>query len=290
MTSKQLTIEYDGGDADSHTVDLRLLGESLQGIDRIIFDMIVVTSAQRLPRRGERAPLVVKAYEPKVGSVTIATVIQEVAELLHLGWQISGTDTKDIILNWLKACFLFHSGKKNEAELCIEKIAEISLAHAASLDAVDRHRHEESLGMQAIVRLAIERLGPATVQAVAPVGPSVRRLWFFSGEQKQLAADDETAVAIRERDAIEFGPLQTFILRTDGFTFHTKKLSVVHPEREGYLLAEVEDPVAEQENNAYARAVQTKSRIKVQAKAGYRNNAIERLVIMDFGEEIHEAA
>lgn len=290
MSDEQLLIEYDGGDADGHTVDMRLLGESFQGIDRIISDMIIVTSARRLPKRGERSPLIVKAYEPKPGSVTIPALIQETAGLLQLGWQIFGPDAKDIISNWIRAAFLFHAGKKTEAETCIEKIAEISLAHTAAQDAVDQRRHEEMMGLQALIRAAIERLGPAAAQAVAPVGPSVRRLWFFSGGQRQLAADESVADAIREQGQIEFGPLQTFILRTDGFTFHTRKLSVEHPERGGYLLAEVEDPVAEQENNPYARAVQSKAMIRVQAKAGYRNNQIERMVIMDFGGEVSAAA
>jgi hypothetical protein len=144
------------------------------------------------------------------------------------------------------------------------------------------------MGLQALIRTAIERLGPATTQAVAPVGQSVRRLWFLTGRQRQLAADEGTADAIREQGQIDFGPL--FILKTDGFVFHTRKLSVEHPERSGYLLAEVEDPVAEKENNPYARAVQSKAVIRVQAKAGYRNNQIERLVIMDFGGEVNEAA
>jgi hypothetical protein len=97
MPNEKLLIEYDGGDADSHTVDMRLLGESFQGIDRIISDMIIVTSARRLPKRGERAPLVVKAYEPKPGSVTIPTVIQESAGLLQLGWQVFGSDATNLI-------------------------------------------------------------------------------------------------------------------------------------------------------------------------------------------------
>lgn len=290
MAEEQLLIEYDGGDADAHTIDMRLLGESFQGIDRIISDMIIVTAARRLPKRGERAPLVVKAYEPRAGSVTIPTIIQESAGLLQLGWQLFGSDTSEVVTTWIKAVFLFHSGKKSEAEQAIEKMAELSLAHTAAQDAVDQRRHEEVMGLQAIMRAAIERLGPATSQAVAPVGPSVRRLWFFSGSKKLLAADEETSAAIRESGAIEFGPLQTFALRTDGFVFHTRKLTIEHPERGGYLLAEVEDPIAEKEHNPYARAVQNKAIIRVQAKAGYRNGQIERMVVMDFIEEIDEAA
>jgi hypothetical protein len=113
---------------------------------------------------------------------------------------------------------------------------------------------------------------------------------FESGGQKAITVDQDDAEKIRSGVAQEFGPLQEFILRTDGFTFHTRKLSVEHPERPGYLLAEVDDPVAEEDNNPYASAVNRKATIRVQGKAGYKNGQLVRLVIMDFGGELDEAA
>lgn len=290
MADEQLLLEYDGGDADAHTVDLRLIGESFQGIERIISDLIIVTAAGRLPKKGERASLVVKVYEPRAGSVTIPAVIRDGAGLLQLGWQVAGPIAQDLITNWIKGVFAFHSGQKDQAEEALGKVAELALAHNEALRQVEEHRHDEAMGLHDIVRRTVERLGPATEQAVAPVGPSVRRLTIASGEQRQLAADDNIADAIREHGQIEFGPLQTFVLRTDGFVFHTKKLSIEHPKRSGYLLAEVDDPIAEQENNPYARAVQTKALIRVKAKAGYHNGQIERLVVVDFEAELGNAA
>ena len=84
-------------------------------------------------------------------------------------------------------------------------------------------------------------------------------------------------------------PIEVWTVQTDGFVFHTRKLSIVHPEKDGFFLAEVDDPVAEAENNPYAAAVQRKAIIQVQAKAGYRAERLERLVIMDFGGEIDDS-
>lgn len=61
MDGQQILIRYDGRDADIHTVDMRLLGRSLQGFDRIISDGIILLSEKGLPKHGERAILRVKA-------------------------------------------------------------------------------------------------------------------------------------------------------------------------------------------------------------------------------------
>jgi hypothetical protein len=290
MDGTPILIKFDGGDADSQSIDMRLLGESLQGFGRTISDAIIITSARRMPKKGERAPLVVKATEPRSGTVNIPALIQDASGLLALGWNIMGLDAQQIVSDWVKGVLLFHAGKRSEAELAMEHMAQVALATVAAQDRSDERRHIEASGMQDLVRACVERLGPAAVQAAAPVGPSVRRLWFTAGSQPKVTIETETADQIREQGWVEFGPMQTYRLRTDGFTFHTRKLSVEHPERPGYLLAEVEDPVAEVESNPYAAAVQRKALIEVRAKAGYRNGKLERLVILDFAGEIGEAA
>lgn len=86
MMSDGFIIKFDGGDADYNSVDMRLLGESLQGVERIASDLIVAILNNRMPKKGERTPFVVKAYEPEAGTLTIPVAIQEGAALLQLGW------------------------------------------------------------------------------------------------------------------------------------------------------------------------------------------------------------
>jgi hypothetical protein len=203
MASDGFVIKFDGGDADYHSVDMRLLGESLQGIERIASDLIVAVLNNRLPKKGERAPFIVKAYEPSAGSVTIPVSIQEGAALLQLGWQIFGSSASDIFSNWFKAVLLFHSDRKSEAEQAMEHVANLAEAHNEALRQVEANRHDEVLGMQAIFQSLVERLGPAATQAVAPVGPSVRRLWFLptkDSKSPQLEIDTKDAERIRKKE------------------------------------------------------------------------------------------
>ena len=123
MASEGFIIKFDGGDADYHSVDMRLLGESLQGIERIASDLLVAVLNKRVPKKGERTPFVVKAYEPEAGTLTIPVAIQESATLLQLGWQVFGPGASEILAGWFKAVLLYHSGKTSEAEQAMELVA-----------------------------------------------------------------------------------------------------------------------------------------------------------------------
>ncbi|WP_294268562.1 hypothetical protein [uncultured Sphingomonas sp.] len=286
-------IKFDGGDADYHAVDMRLLGESLQGIDRIASDLLVAVLNSRAPRKGERTPFVVKAYEPRPGTLTIPVEIQEGAAFLQLGWQIFGPSATDILANWFKAVLLHHGGKETESKQALEYVAELAKSHNDALTKIEANRHDEVMGMQAILGSMIDRLGPAATQTVAPVGPSVRRLWFFSprkSDTPQFEISIEDADRIREKSVLEWSALQQVTLQTDGYVFHNRRLSIVNPYKNGFLSAEFEDPVAEVENNPYAVAGARKALISVDAKLGFRAGSLERVVIMNFISEHEEAA
>ncbi len=290
MADDEITISYDGGDADNHSIDMRLLGESLQGIEKIISELMIAVSQRRLPKKGERAPLVVKAREPAIGSVQIPFLLQESVGYLQLGWQIFGPDCSEIISKWFRAVINFHGGKRLESEQHMTRVAELAVAHSEALKEVEDHRHAEIMGMQNLLGQILERIGPSTVQAVAPVGPSVKRLWLFAGRQPRIAVEESDAIAIRAKADLEWSDLDEWTLRTDGFVFHTKRLAIEHPERSGWFSAEVNDPIAEVEANPYAYAAQRKAVIQVTAKAAHRAGELERLVISGFGGEIGDVA
>jgi hypothetical protein len=57
MVDPDIRIRYDGGDANNGSIDMRQLGRSLQGADKIISDGLIVLIQGRSPKRGERAPV-----------------------------------------------------------------------------------------------------------------------------------------------------------------------------------------------------------------------------------------
>jgi hypothetical protein len=290
MDGPIIRVRYDGGDADHHTIDMRLLGESLIGVDRIVSDGLIVITHRRVPKRGERAPLLLKAKEPVRGSVDLLGYLQEASGLLPLGLPFIAQYGADLIWDWFKGVIAYFGGRRDLAETCMEAIIDLNRQHLAARDASEQRTHEERrLYLDALMQ-TMQRLGPAAAQTVAPIGPSARRLGVTTNDKPEIEIDEPLADALREHGEVEIGDLQEFLLRTDGFTFHTRKLSVEHPERGGYLLADVQDPIFEEASNPYTLAAEKKAMIRVKAKPGYRSGRLEKLYIMDFGGVIDDAA
>lgn len=242
MAENSIQLIYDGGDAKQHAIDLRLLGQSLQGIDRIMSDGLIILSTGRLPKKGERAIVITKIQEPVVGSYTIAGYWQEVATVLAIGVPIITTIGTDIISNYVQGVLSYFSGKKRESEVALETVERIVQSQIAANDQLDARRHDEVMGMQQLLAMSIDRLGPAATQYAAPVGRSVDSATFLAGENAPTRIGVQEADAIRATNDIEWGSIDQIELRTDGFKFHTSGLSVEHPDRDGYLMAKVSDP------------------------------------------------
>ena len=286
MPENTIQIVYDGGDATGHAIELRLLGQSLQGIDRIISDGLIIASTGRMPKKGERAVVITKIQEPAIGSYTISGFWQEISTSLALGVPIITNIGTDIISHYVKSVLLLFSGRKLESDKALETVEKIMLAQIAANENMDARRHEEIMRMQSILAMSIERLGPAAAQCVAPIGRSVETASFAAGSHEPARIGVNEADAIRASNEIEWGPIGEIELRTDGFKFHTSGLSVEHPDREGYLMAKVSDPAFSQEENAYTEAAQRRSRIVVLARRGYRSGQLQQLDIVDFVREI----
>lgn len=295
MDSSPLLISYDGGDATQHKIDAKLLGQSLQGIDRLVSDCTVIFSYRRMPKRGERAPIVLKVHEPKAGSYELPALSQEVAGLLALGIPIIQAIGPEILSYYVQAVLDYFKGEDSSVDLAISKMADMHEASLRTFDAVDdrRHeaemaRHDEVMGMQELLRRAIAGSGPAAVDYVAPVGRdrSVSTASFRSGSGVASFIDIEGADAIRESQKMEWQPISNALVKTDGFKYHSSVLSIENPDREGFMMAEVVDPAFEDEQNAYTIAAQKRAQIEVVARKGYKNGILAKVQILEFVREI----
>ena len=297
MEGAGLKVKYDGGDAHHHLIDAKLFGQSLQGLDRMVSDCLIIFSQLRMPKRGERAPIRLKAREPEVGSVTVAQIVQEANGLLAFGVPILSAIGPEIVSHYIEAVLLWFKGDRDAVELAIEKMAEMHQAaldamlksqgrSAESIDQLNQQRHQEAMGLQDLLRLAIMSSGSAAVDYVAPVGPSVNTASFMAGRAKAVEIDVDGAEAIRESQKLEWQSPREEEFVTDGFKFHTSGLSIENPDAAGYLMAEVNDPIFEEEGNPYTVAAQKRARVVVLARRGYKNGKLARVIILDFIREV----
>lgn len=299
MTVGGISITYDGGDAQHHTIDARLFGQSLQGLDRMVSDCLIIVSQERLPKRGERAPLLLKAREPEAGSVTVAQLLQEASELLGIGVPILSAIGPEIVGYYVSAVLDHFKGKDDAVELAIARMAEMHrLALEAmvsvqrdtmqTIDRMDERRHEEAMGLQDLLRSSIRSSGAAAVDYVAPVGRSVDTATFVTGAAAPVLTNKTDADAIRDSQKLDWQAPGNEIVTTDGFKFHTSALSIENPDQDGFLMAEVNDPVFEEESNPYTVAAQKRAKIEVLARRGYKNGKLARVMILDFVREVDD--
>jgi hypothetical protein len=286
----RLTIKFEGGDANAHSVDMRLLGRSLIGFDRIISSGVILMSERRLPRRGERAHLIVKAQEPRVGSHEIVSQLQANYGLLPLGWKIFQESGGEIIWHWVKFVLEFY-GKRKDADKTLDALMETQRIHLAARDKSEERFVAVIENSRRDAMQLVEKLYLASINASAAVGPSARSFALFTNHSPRFVVDEPMADAIRSKGELEVGDLQTLSLKADGWVYHSRLLNVAHPEESGrFVYAKVRDPAGEIDGNVYANAGRDKAAIQVKAKIARRGGEIESIYIMDYCGEIDSAA
>jgi hypothetical protein len=282
MSEFDLHITYGGGDADGHVMDMRLLALSMLGAERIVSDGLIILVHRRLPKRGERAPVILKAREPVEGSVELFMLLHAIFGTLDLGLPLAKELAADFIEEWWKAVIARFSGKNEIAELAITKMAEIDARRHVETMEINAQRHDEQMAMIALLRAGVSGEQRPAEQFVAPIGPSVTNATVLPARARPLLIGMDEADAIRDGAKLTWGPLEQLTLRTDGFKFHTSGLSVENPEREGFLMARVRDPRFEQDDNPYTEAAQSRAEIVVTGRRGYKDSTLAGIDIVDF--------
>lgn len=301
MSDFEILLKYDGGDARNYTIDARLYGQSLQGLDRMVSDCLIIASQQRLPKRGERSPLLLKAREGVQGSYGAPQLLQEASQLLGVGVPILSAIGPEIVGYYVQAVLDHFKGNDKSVDLAISKMAEMhqvalqamSKMHEDSMNTLnefDKRRHIEAMGMQDLFRRGILSNGPAAESYVAPIGESVDTSTFYAGKAPASVVKLADAEAIRDSQKVDWQTPRQEVFTTDGFKYHTSGLSIENPETEGFLMAEVKDPIFLDDGNAYTLAAQKRARIEVLARRGYKNGKLSRIHILDFVREINDEA
>lgn len=285
MPDADFSITYSGGEADQNSIDMRLLALSMLGAERIVSDGLVILVNKRLPKRGERAPVILRAREPKAGSVEILGMLHAVFGALNLGLPLATNLAASFVEEWWKAVIARFSGKPDVAEKIIEGFVLMNKDHLVSRDASEAQRHQEVMALIEILRAGLLGQQRPAEQFVAPIGPSVETASVLPTAANPVLIGVEEADAIRDGAKLVWGGLEQMTLRTDGFKFHTSGLSVENPERDGFLMARVRDPRFEAAENPYTEAAQRRSEIVVLGRKGYKDSSLAGIDIVDFINE-----
>ena len=277
MENTSIVIRYDGLTAGSdHMIDMRRLGNALVGFDRIITTGLVVIGQGRLPRRNERLPFNVVAGEPKANCVSVLAAITTGAQQsFPFAMSVFQSAAPDLLWNWVSYVFKMLGGRMKEADPHFLRLMELTESiHKGDLEDRDK--------MRRFFLEVLDRVKPAAAAIAAPVGESSSSLSFVEPTSGQVTTIGfPEAEAVRSKEQLEVGDMQTMKIRIDGLIKHSRRATVVSADEPGrYLPAEVRDPAFDQTPNPYTEALADDSEISVQATPTYRAGELHRLYIM----------
>ncbi len=273
------------GDAERHLIDMRLLGQSLQGADKITSDGLIFLIQGRLAKRGERAPVIIKSREPLQGSVVVQGTYETAVALLPLGAPIAADLASGFLKEWWLAIKARFSGNRAVVEVAINTMAEMARDQLAARDTAEQRAHERDMSHLDMIRHAIGMQQRPMESFAAPIGPSVAEGRIINSDGEPVVVNTAEADQIRESGKVMWSELKEIPLRTEGFRFHTNGLSIDNPKGDGYLMARVRDPRFEELENPYTNAAQRKSEIVVLARSGYKDGELVNIDTVDFIRE-----
>jgi len=267
-----LSIRYEGGDAASHTIDLHQLGQSLQGLARVL--AVSAHFAQTGKYNKQFATLTVRVLAMPTREHHCYEVSASVMKVMASGelWYGLGTALFMAVVG-----YVFNRTKEQE------------LKHlgAALQQALEQQAQTQARLFVTIERL-VDALQPSVQQALAPIGQSVASINI------RAAGPDGASVCLDARTKAEalaaknsrFMPAQVFevVISELGMLNGSCKVALVR-DPENRIPAAITDPVRSQPGNAYATAMSHLQPIRVIAKAEIdKEDALVRLFISDLAE------
>lgn len=266
-----ISLRFDGLDANSHELDLFVLGESLQGFARIISTI------------GHFA--VTQTYSKNFSAHCVKTVAKE---------PIANCYKLDLVLNWMQQNQLFSGSVGALIAVLIPLIFNRYKNKAEEMkmlkDSLDKAIAALGNRDQAVIdRLATtiekmaEELRPSARQALSPVGVSCETISIIDSQSKQvygkLNQEDKNAVAALTEK--ELTGIREFYITLSEMDKEKATCKVTLPDAENRINAVIADPVFDTPNNEYLSAFTTGQPLTVQGKGTLKNGEINKLYIMN---------
>lgn len=264
-------IRYDGLDAERHQIELHLLGESLQGMARILAVSGHFLATKQYAKQLQALDVKVYVDEPKANCFTVQAVLDFAKEQQLL----AGTITLlPAFLAWI-----FAKASNDRVEMkALKDSLDKAIGHLAGQNT------ELVPKLLATVEKMSDSLRPSVRAAVAPVGKSCTHMTV--GGSSGTVVDQARADAIRSTAADEVTHERTWDIVITEFDREsaTAKIRFTDEEYgadEKRVRAVITDPSVGILGNAYVKAFAAHSEIRVRGKAVLRDGEIQTLYISD---------
>lgn len=278
MAGSTFSLRYDGGMAADHRIDMRDLGTSLIGVERIISDALIVTLEGRLPRRRERRDFIIVVETPKAHCFDISGALDTIPGLLPFIQDILKDYTKDFVTTLFSYVLCLLGGRPREASVAFDKLMELTQKmHEGHLSERAADREYALATQENMIRLA-ETLKPAARQAVAPIGRSCNELRLpQSPGVPATVIDVAMADAIRAKEPVEVGDMTRMIVHIDTVSISRRAMRVQIPgdTSDAFVEATIRDPAFDENPNHNIYTASLGGLLAVDVKPTYRKETGE---------------
>lgn len=259
-------IRYDGMDAARHKIELSSLGESLQGMARVLAVSAHFVVTQEYVKQYQAQEVRVLVEEPKANCFSINAVI-EFAQQQQLFVGAGGT-ALGTILTWI---FARSANRREEMKAIKDSLDKaIETLAAGNQETVQR--------MLSTMEKMADALRPAVREAVKPIG----RTCTHMNIDGSVVIDEAAAAAIRGDAIDEVTAERTWRVRITELDFETGTAKVRFEgddQHDRRVKATISDPSAKVMGNAYAMALADQVEINVRGKAVLHDGDVAQLYI-----------
>lgn len=278
MAEASFRLRYDGGHAADHRIDMRNLGKSLIGVEKIVSDSLVVAFQGRLPKPREHRDIELLVEAPRAHCLDISVLLVMAPGLLPFVQEILKDYTKEYVSALLGHVLSFFGGRQKEADAHMEKLLELTREmHAEHL--IDRSEDRAyALATQENMLRLVDKLHPAARQVVAPVGRSCNELILPAPVAGHTAVIDVAmADAIRAKEPVEVGDMTRMIVHVDTVSISRRTMRVMLPDdQEARLVdAAIRDPAFDEDPNHNVYTAALGGLLAVDVKPTYRKETGE---------------
>ena len=281
MQKQAFVVKYEGGDADQHVLDMRQLGESLIGIERLINTGLYVLQHGERPGHGRVLKSVVRVSAPRPGSLEffpdlVAATYPLLAE--SIVQRYVGAILRQLVKIPLLAMAGLEHGARDRTVDLLDKVLTASDRAAQRTETADERRHREQMRVYDL--LSDHRAYDAARNAVSPVGKGCDCMQISDHETSD-SVTPMMAKAIRAQGSAKLGEPEEMFLVVDGFIRRARQLRVVHPDMPDRLVtAYVRDPAFNVAPNIYTDAASSPEPLRVYARELRKGDRLVALEII----------
>lgn len=261
-----IAVRYEGNEAEQHEIELRQLGESIQGFARIFAMCANVLGTGKITRH-------LDSLDVRVMAVPVAEhhCFEVLAKIKSLAM------SKDLwsgVFGVLLAAVVQYvlSRKDQEQMKYLNEALQQALRNNRGANeqiavTVDKMTATIDRVMASVDKLA-DALRPAARQALMPIGRSCERIDLYSGDRQPfLSLGPENKQAFADANAVLSDHLASYIGVISEFDMATGACKITLDGEPSRIAAIVTDPIFNRPNNPYVEAMAGASALRFLAKA-----------------------